>query len=181
MTFLTYQVRLKHTHFYTPMATGHAHDKATKIWSLPFALVISLIFGIKSGLIGGLAFAIGGLWLSPDLDTRSRAQQRWGKLQKMWWPYRKLIRHRSVFSHGPFIGTAIRLAYLLTFITLFILFLHIIGIKAPFISPQMLIQLIRTYPHYSLPIILGLEASAWLHLIKDGDPFPIELHQWIRR
>ena len=85
------------------MASGRDHDKATRLWSLPFGLILGLLLNPANGLIGGFAFAIGGLWLSPDLDTQSRALKRWGILKTLWWPYRKLIPHRSVFSHGPLI------------------------------------------------------------------------------
>ena len=34
-----------------------------------------------------------GLHISPDLDTHSIAIKRWGILQRLWWPYQKLIPH----------------------------------------------------------------------------------------
>jgi uncharacterized metal-binding protein len=32
-----------------------------------------------------------------------------------------------------------------------------------------------------LSLLLGLEASAWLHLILDRDPLPAEWHRWRHR
>ena len=37
---------------------------------------------------------------------------------------------------------------------------------------------LRNHPKQALALLLGLEASVWLHLIQDGDPLPME---WTRR
>ena len=60
---------------------------------------MALLLGWPTGLTAGLAFLVGGLWLSPDLDTRSRPSKRWGWLAVLWWPYRRLVRHRGWMSH----------------------------------------------------------------------------------
>ena len=111
------------------MASGEDHDKATCFWSLPFGFGLSFVMGLASGLIGGLAFVVGGLWLSPDLDTYSKPLKRWGLLQGLWWPYRKLIPHRSLFSHGPLIGTGLRLAYLMSWTGLLLMLLQPLGLS----------------------------------------------------
>ena len=36
-------------------------------------------------------------------------------------------------------------------------------------------------PHQAIALVIGLEASAWLHLILDGDPWPVEWAQRRRR
>lgn len=66
-----------------------------------------------------------GIFISPDLDIdASTAEERllekipiigpifsavW---QGIWFPYAKLIPHRSPISHWPILGTAVRAAYL---------------------------------------------------------------------
>ncbi|MDP6193516.1 MAG: metal-binding protein [Prochlorococcus sp.] len=163
------------------MASGRDHDKATRLWSLPFGLILGLLLNPANGLIGGFAFAIGGLWLSPDLDTQSRALKRWGILKTLWWPYRKLIPHRSVFSHGPLIGTALRLAYLMVWCSLMLLILQPLGLPTPLNMAQTLIALLKREPQAAWALLLGLEASVWLHLIQDGDPLPVEWQRWRHR
>ncbi len=160
------------------MASGHDHDKATSFLSVPFGLLLWLFLDLRSGVCGGLAFAVGGHWLSPDLDTQSKALKRWGWLRRIWWPYRKFIRHRSLISHGPLIGTAIRLIYLITTATLIVLSLQPLGITKPLIIFQDCIKIIQIYKQPTIAVLLGLEASAWLHLIQDGDPLPTE---WDRK
>ncbi len=163
------------------MASGEDHDKATCFWSLPFGFGLSFVMGLPSGLLGGLAFVVGGLWLSPDLDTNSKPLKRWGLLQGLWWPYRKLIPHRSLFSHGPLIGTALRLAYLMGWAGLLLMLLQPLGCPAPMSLVKTLNEQLRLNPQPILSLLLGLEASVWLHLILDGDPLPAEWHRWRHR
>lgn len=59
---------------------------------------------------GGFLFS--GLMFGPDLDIYSRQFQRWGWLRYIWIPYQKSLHHRSFLSHGPVIGTALRVLYL---------------------------------------------------------------------
>ncbi len=95
------------------MPSGATHDRITLL-SLP--IVSGLTFwasrsnSITLSLAGGFLFS--GLMFGPDLDIYSVQFKRWGMLRWIWRPYQKSMRHRSWFSHGPMIGTLIRLAYL---------------------------------------------------------------------
>ena len=153
------------------MATGRRHDQSIWILSLPLGIVVGLVLGIGAGLIAAGACLVGGLWLSPDLDTRSNALRRWGVLGFLWWPYRRLIPHRSLWSHGPVLGTSVRLGVLLTWCL-------VVSIAVPALSPSMFLanlqQLIRQHPHQFISLMVGLESSAWIHLVLDGDPWPQE-------
>jgi uncharacterized metal-binding protein len=57
-------------------------------------------------------FLFGGLMFGPDLDIRSCQYRRWGWLRWIWLPYQQYFRHRSLLTHGPIIGTLLRLLYL---------------------------------------------------------------------
>ena len=103
---------------------------------------MGLVLGIKAALIASASCWAGGLWLSPDLDTRSNALRRWGALGFLWWPYRLLVPHRSLWSHGPLLGTTARLAVLLTTLQ----------------------QLMHQHPKEFIALLVGLEGSAWIHL-----------------
>ena len=143
--------------------------------SLPLGLMVAWPLGLSAGVITAAAFLVGGLWLSPDLDTRSNALHRWGPLGGIWWPYRRLIRHRSIWSHGPLIGTTTRLSLLLAWTLL-------VSVLIPSVSPSLVLthlqNTLQQYPRQATAMLLGLEASVWLHLIQDGDPWPAE---WTRR
>ena len=47
--------------------------------------------------------------------------------------------------------------------------------------PQALLQGIRRHPAPALALLLSLEASVWLHLLLDGDPWPSEWRGQHRR
>ena len=159
------------------MASGRDHDRATWLLSLPFAALWWPALGLAGVAAAGLGFLLGGLWLSPDLDTRSNPTRRWGPLRLLWWPYRYLLPHRSLLSHGPLLGSVGRLVYLA------LLALALSGLLAPLGGPPpaALISAASGLWHGQRPLLLaalvGLEASAWLHLIQDGDPMP----RWRRR
>ena len=167
------------------MAIGRDHDRATWVACIPFGLVLTPWLGLEAGLIGAGAFLVGGLWLSPDLDTLSRPLQRWGPLRWIWWPYRKLVPHRSLFSHGPLIGMAGRLLWVLSctllgWLLLSLLLQTLIGLQtaSPSDLTSLLLRSAQSHPRSLLAMALGLEGSVWLHLLLDGDPMPVE---WRRR
>ena len=154
------------------MASGASHDRATWLLALPFGALCWPWLGLAGVAVGATAFLAGGLLLSPDLDTRSNATRRWGPLRSLWWPYRRGLSHRSLLSHTPFIGTAGRLLYL----GLVVLSLCLLGQPLGAPTPTQLHSSLQALWHSQRPLLLaaaaGLEASAWLHLIQDGDPVP---------
>jgi hypothetical protein len=119
-----------------------------------------------------LAFLFGGLWLSPDLDTISRPSRRWGPLRLLWWPYRRLLRHRSLLSHSPLLGSAGRLLYLLALLLGLCLLAGPLGAPAPGALLAAGRALWQEQRPLALAALVGVEASAWLHLLQDGDPMP---------
>lgn len=101
------------------MPSGQTHDRIT-IWSMPVVAGITLVLTRSSNvtlLVAG-GFMFGGLMFGPDLDIYSRQFQRWGFLRWIWLPYQKSLRHRSFLSHGPIIGTTLRVVYITTFLAM---------------------------------------------------------------
>ena len=156
------------------MASGQQHDRATCWLALPYGLLWWPWLGPLGTSVSTLAFLIGGLWLSPDLDTNSRPYQRWGPLRWLWWPYRKALRHRSLLSHTPVVGTLVRVGYGLGIALLLSDLLHPWG--AP--SSSELLTWLKQQERLLWVALVGVEASAWLHLLQDGDPMP---RLWRRR
>ncbi|MEB3322349.1 MAG: metal-binding protein [Synechococcaceae cyanobacterium] len=154
------------------MASGRRHDRTTGLLALPFGLLWWPALGPAGAAVATAGFLLGGLWLSPDLDTRSNAVRRWGPLGSLWWPYRRLLRHRSFLSHSPVFGTAGRLAYLAALTLLLAAALHPLG--GP--PPRELVERAGELWGQQRPLLLvalaALEASSWLHLLQDGDPLP---------
>lgn len=96
------------------MPGGRTHDVVTVVVA-PVAFVIGAAWrGWPGGLMFAGAHLFSGLMLSPDLDvgTGSYPYRRWGPFRVVWQPYMRAIGHRSRLSHGPVVGTFLRLAYL---------------------------------------------------------------------
>ena len=154
------------------MASGRHHDRATGLLALPFGLLWWPALGPAAALMAAVGFLAGGLWLSPDLDTRSRATRRWGPLALLWWPYRRVLSHRSAHSHTPLRGSAGRLAYLALAAALLSQLAQPLGAPSAAQLLTALPRLWRDQQPLLLPALVGVEASGWLHLIQDGDPIP---------
>lgn len=94
------------------MASGKTHDEiAVASGPLLGLVAFAVCRNLEASVAIGLGCLMGGYWLSPDLDTRSRPYQRWGPLRWIWLPYQKTFRHRSPWSHGPLVGTTVRVLY----------------------------------------------------------------------
>ena len=150
------------------MASGLEHDKATKFCSLLFGLTVGLVIDYKTGLIAGTSFLIGGLWLSPDLDTESKPLKRWGILKIFWYPYRKIIPHRSFLSHGIIIGSSLRLIYLLILAKVLLFLMQGIETITFFNAQVIQANLTTLITEKGMICFIGIEMSAWLHLLQDN-------------
>jgi uncharacterized metal-binding protein len=155
------------------MPSGRTHDRIT-ILCLPIVAAGALVSTGSSYLtlwvLGG--FLIGGLMLGPDLDIHSVQYKRWGWLRWIWLPYRSRIKHRSPWSHGPIIGTALRVIYLLGW-------LLILGLGAIALMNQLggfgwtwndlgqLTQQLRQWAIELLAVGVGLEMGAMSHYGAD--------------
>ncbi len=154
------------------MASGRHHDRLTRRLALPYGLLWWPGLGPVGVAVATGAFLLGGLWLSPDLDTHSNATRRWGPLRLLWWPYRRLLSHRSLLSHSPLLGTSLRLLWLAVLVAVASAALQPLGAPAPRDLLQHGQALWNSQPALLLTALVGLEASSWLHLLQDGDPIP---------
>ncbi len=110
----------------------------------------------------------------PDLDIYSVQFQRWGKLRWLWLPYQKLLRHRSVFSHGLIIGTVVRVLYLggcvlLVMMPVMALAQFAVGFDWHWQKSTLyaLAVLKNKYPSEAIALFLGLELGAMSHSLSD--------------
>jgi uncharacterized metal-binding protein len=167
------------------MPSGRTHDSIT-LWSLP--IVAAATFGLtQSGnltlLVSG-GFLFSGLMFGPDLDIYSQQYKRWGILRWIWLPYRRSLKHRSIFSHGAIIGTIGRIFYLTLWIALFTIVAvitsaiaqQLLGITAQWQTTaqsaiattfQQTIQLIQRAPIECFALAIGLELGAMSHSLSD--------------
>ncbi|MBP5972293.1 metal-binding protein [Brasilonema sp. CT11] len=156
------------------MPSGRTHDRIT-LWALPFVTGVAFWLtnsGNLTLLVTG-GFLFGGLMFGPDLDIYSRQFQRWGFLRFIWLPYQKSLRHRSLLSHGPIIGTTLRVVYLGCLGAIVAIFTLLIVEKLwnMQFNWQMTGETVKfTLAHYSmefLALFVGLEVGAMSHYLSD--------------
>ena len=163
------------------MPSGRTHDRIT-LWTLPVVAGTSHIITGNSHLtllIAG-SFLFSGLMFGPDLDIYSLQFLRWGWLRYLWLPYQKSIRHRSLFSHGPIIGTALRVLYLATWmgmLAFWTLVAHRLiagGSELSNLALNVALDMARSvkrsllerYPEW-LALFIGMELGAMSHYLSD--------------
>ena len=156
------------------MPSGRTHDRIT-LWCIPFVTGFTYLLtnDLAITLIVTISFLVGGFMLGPDLDIRSIQYRRWGLLKWIWLPYQKALKHRSKLSHGPIIGTAIRVVYMGVWIAIFTVVLSIIfnALWDAKLTWQSLLATVRYLGnHYVvewISAIVGLELGAISHSTSD--------------
>ena len=122
------------------------------------------------------AYLFAGYACAGDLDLNSREYRRWGPLRFLWWPYQKLIPHRSRLSHGLFLGGVFRIFYLFGVLLLLSwggAFLFSLSMKTgdpmAFTRHNVLTlnAFVRTYPREVVAGSLGFILAGTAHSIAD--------------
>ncbi|MGL5032417.1 MAG: metal-binding protein [Microcystaceae cyanobacterium] len=157
------------------MPSGRTHDRLT--WLL-LPGVAAIAYGVTRS--GGLtlavsgAFLFSGLMFGPDLDIHSVQYKRWGWLRWLWLPYRKMLRHRSLISHGFLVGTFFRLFYVAICFTAiaFLLIGFTIIIQLPWRWDLLQIWLtissfLKSHSKEAIALLIGLEVGAMSHSLSD--------------
>ncbi|MEH2069562.1 MAG: metal-binding protein [Nostoc sp.] len=156
------------------MPSGRTHDRIT-LYALPFVAGITFWQTRSSNatlLVAG-GFLFGGLMFGPDLDIYSVQYQRWGFLRWIWLPYQKSLRHRSFLSHGPIIGTTLRVLYLGCLLAILTIFALAIAQKLCNLSftwqdlGRTVGRSLIDYDTEYVAVYLGLELGAMSHSLSD--------------
>ena len=163
------------------MASGATHNAVTLATAtgLSTALMAYTDTSFQSVVLFA-AGCIAGIWLTPDLDQEgyNRIENKMRKSKNpfigifgnlyiiFWYPYAKLIPHRSWVSHMPVVGTIIRIAYLMLMTSMFLV---VIGFIAPIahdaIGPFW--QLFAAVFEPMFPAFLGLVVADFMHWFMD--------------
>jgi uncharacterized metal-binding protein len=156
------------------MPSGRTHDRIT-MYALPFVVGVTFWQTRSSNatlLVAG-GFLFGGLMFGPDLDIYSVQFQRWGFWRWIWLPYQKSLRHRSFLSHGPIIGTILRVLYLGCLLAILAIFVLTIAQKLwnqSFSWQDLAVivgrSLLQDHTEY-IALFFGLELGAMSHSLSD--------------
>jgi len=96
------------------MPDGRTHDGITMVtasFAAPICFGLCLDGNPGRAALVLASYLASGLLFSDDLDIHSIEYKRWRLLRFLWWPYQKLVPHRSWLSHGLFVGAALRILY----------------------------------------------------------------------
>lgn len=122
------------------------------------------------------AYLFSGLWLSNDLDIDSRIYRRWGSLRWLWYPYQRLIGHRSWFSHGVAVGPLLRVVYLYVMFELALLvafrIARLLDVSTVTVDVGLRVSAgvwpyVMSHPHITLPVLAGLVLGGVAHSMVD--------------
>lgn len=156
------------------MPSGKRHDRIT-LWLLPLVLAGAFVILLDMPLtvIVGLSFLLSGFMMGPDLDIQSVQYRRWGLMRWIWYPYQVVVKHRSRWSHGPLIGTVVRVLYLSVWIALFaiagvLIINHFWQAQLSWhrLEPILSSLFVRYWKEW-LALLVGLELGALSHYTSD--------------
>ena len=101
------------------MASGKIHKQANIVGGIFFTTTSFLMFENTEIVVGALIGSLIGTIVTPDLDLVVPSNF-FSKLpiinflwMCLWWPYKKIVKHRSFVSHSPLVSTILRLLYML--------------------------------------------------------------------
>lgn len=157
------------------MPKGKKHDQLI-LQFLPVNLIILFIIGLALpiqldiyGIMVVFFYLFGGYYFSPDLDIDSSVYRRWKVLKFLWLPYKNIVPHRSIFSHGFIVGTLTRIVYLFSIISSILLFCTFIltgdVLVGEYLNNVFNYLIINRY--YIFSIFIALELSADVHILAD--------------
>lgn len=159
------------------MPSGKVHDWVTIGTALGALPLTGMYLPPETRPLAWLAIAsytFSGIWLSSDLDTNSSAYRRWGPLRFLWYPYQKLVPHRSWISHGLGVGPLLRVIYLLGVLALLTMgvswMLTRIGIALQVDPRSWLLHAtdwLFRYPQEVWALVIGLVAGGAVHSLLD--------------
>ena len=156
------------------MPSGRTHDRITLL-ALPVVSVLSLHYSqsLWQSAVVSAGFVFGGLMFGPDLDIHSVQYKRWGCFRWIWLPYRQRLLHRSLFSHGPIVGTTIRVLYVSVWLGVLTV-LVAAGLNSIFQSAitwadlrDSTYKLLRNHWRLWLFWLVGIELGALSHSVSD--------------
>lgn len=161
------------------MPSRHTHLAASHVCLLPVFLI--LLVGLNwhwydAGLVV-LGMWLGEIYLSPDLDTKSRPFYRWGFFRFIWWPYQWLVKHRSVLSHHIWVGTFFRVLYFSCVCILSYMAIRVVFDDAV-VLPQLRSEVLGYITYYKNQLLclgVGVWIGSFLHIVLDNSV------SWLKR
>ncbi|GAB6452990.1 metal-binding protein [Bacillus cereus] len=145
------------------MPSGKTHTKIN-FFTLPVLLVGLLLWGITNTsfyVLFGLGYVIGTYFITPDMDIKSDSYRKWGIFRFLWYPYMRIMPHRSFLSHTIVLGDIIRVMYLAI-----IMSPVLYGVNTFIMHGDLLDYLIKKQT-VLFSLFVGIVAASTMHIIAD--------------
>ena len=139
------------------MSSGQTHDKVTLALA-PFILVGAWYFVGWLALIVLGTFLFAGFAFNGDLDLKSQVYYRWFFMRWIWIPYQMYFTHRCIWTHGPILGTAIRVSWIA-------LWFGVVGAMCGILP--LIVPFLISYKIQFLLGLIGLELGSLSHTFMD--------------
>lgn len=160
------------------MPNGRVHDTATLIAAGAAFPTMLVAWGPEQAIVTAGSFVVSGLLFSPDLDLQhSRSATFWRnvRLGWLWYPYARLIPHRSPLSHHPLYGPIGRILYFATFLFVFVwLSLTLLSLFLPIATGSAIATMISSLdtwiaanPQTAALALLGFIGGGAFHSLLD--------------
>lgn len=154
------------------MSSGIVHNTVTSLLILPTAVSATIATNdLAVGIAAGAGTAV-NLIMAPDLDQVGLTINEtilprplrfvWACI---WYPYAYLIPHRSPLSHAPLLGTAIRVLYLSSVISLALFFID--GAFETALGESLIMWLSSVDPDLLVAALVGLTIADSAHWLTD--------------
>lgn len=142
------------------MPDGRVHSMATlAAGTAAVATTAYLSYPTSDSICVAIGFLV-GLAVTCDLDLNVRFPRR-KPYKWLWWlywyPYSRMVGHRSIFSHVPLVSTFIRITYLLPIIAVIVS----LGVRVDRLYPIAIGLALSDLVHVSLDVIVS-SARRWL-------------------
>lgn len=157
-----------HTHDFLTLLTVTVADIAYFYWAPHPDIGLAAIFTVS--------YVFAGYACAGDLDLNSREYHRWGPLRFVWWPYQKLVPHRSWVSHGLVMGGIIRVLYL-AFMSTFLFWsgLWLYSRFGPHVDPtaatraewQSVLGVAKAHTPLTIALLAGFILAGTTHSVAD--------------
>lgn len=153
------------------MSSGKVHKKYNNIFTA-VATGGALVFGGLDAALPVFVGCVAGAEITPDFDLNAAlpaslltripiVKNVWGGI---WKPYQKMMKHRSFWSHFPFVGTTGRILYLGFWIMFFVWILYTLGFA---ISPEGVLLFILDNEVFFVVVYLFWCAQDFIHWVLD--------------
>lgn len=138
------------------MSSGATHDKVT-LFLAPIVFIGAFLYFGHLAWFMLCAFLFAGFMFNGDLDIHSNVYNRWLIFKYIWKPYH-WFGHRSMWTHGPVIGTIIRVLWLTLPCSIA---LYYTG------NMHLAMQFVLTYKMEFIVSLIGLELGSISHTFMD--------------